>query len=184
MGVAKELLLGQQVVIVRCDLACVSGSMMRNKMKWARFRRKRTNTNPKRGPIHFRAPSRIVWRTIRGMIPHKTQRGQLAMQRLKTFDGVPPPYDRFKRMVVPDALRVNRLRPGRNFTVLGKLATECGWKHAELIGRLEAARIEKATQFYTAKKSAAAKLAQAKKALAQEGGEYAEISQQLAELGY
>ena len=30
--VAKELLLGQQVVVVRCDEAVVSGSLMRNKM--------------------------------------------------------------------------------------------------------------------------------------------------------
>ena len=39
---------------------------MRQKMKYERFLRKRMNTQPKKGPIHYRAPSRIVWRTIRG----------------------------------------------------------------------------------------------------------------------
>ena len=29
-----------------------------------------------------------------GMIPHKTKRGSEAMNRLKVFDGVPPPYDK------------------------------------------------------------------------------------------
>jgi ribosomal protein L13 len=29
-----------------------------------------------------------------GMIPHKTKRGMEAMNRLKVFDGVPPPYDK------------------------------------------------------------------------------------------
>jgi large subunit ribosomal protein L13Ae len=31
------------------------------------FLRKRTNTNPKRGPFHYRAPSRILWRTVRSL---------------------------------------------------------------------------------------------------------------------
>lgn len=45
--------------------------------------RKRMNTNPRRGPYHHRAPSRIVWKTIRGMVPHKTTRGARALDRLK-----------------------------------------------------------------------------------------------------
>ena len=48
-----------------------------------------------------------------GMIPHKTTRGTEALNRLKVFDGVPPPYDKKKRMVVPAALRVLKLKPGR-----------------------------------------------------------------------
>ncbi|EDM07405.1 rCG53885, isoform CRA_a [Rattus norvegicus] len=71
------------------------------------------NTNPSRGPYHFRAPSRIFWRTVRGMLPHKTKRGQAALERLKVLDGIPPPYDKKKRMVVPAALKVVRLKPTR-----------------------------------------------------------------------
>ncbi|GFQ04412.1 60S ribosomal protein l13a-2 [Phtheirospermum japonicum] len=73
-------------------------------MKYLRFLRKRMNTKPSHGPIHFRAPSKILWRTIRGMIPHKTKRGEAALARLKVYEGVPPPYDKIKRMVIPDAL--------------------------------------------------------------------------------
>jgi ribosomal protein L13 len=43
---------------------------------------------------------------IRGMIPHKTHRGQMAMARLSAFEGIPAPYDKQKRMVVPQALKV------------------------------------------------------------------------------
>ena len=39
---------------------------MRQKAKYERFLRKRMLTAPSKGPIHFRAPSRILWRTIRG----------------------------------------------------------------------------------------------------------------------
>ena len=41
---------------------------MRQKMKYERFLRKRMNTQPSHGPIHFRAPSKILWRTIRGCV--------------------------------------------------------------------------------------------------------------------
>jgi large subunit ribosomal protein L13Ae len=40
------------------------------------------------------------------MIPHKTHRGQMAMARLSAFEGIPAPYDKQKRMVVPQALKV------------------------------------------------------------------------------
>ncbi|KAK1679798.1 hypothetical protein QYE76_040646 [Lolium multiflorum] len=49
------------------------------------FLRKRMNTKPSHGPIHYRAPSCIFWRTVRGMIPHKAARGEAALARLKAF---------------------------------------------------------------------------------------------------
>ena len=42
---------------------------------------------------------------ICSMIPHKTKRGAAALARMKVFEGVPPPYDKVKRMVIPDALK-------------------------------------------------------------------------------
>lgn len=36
----------------------------RQQVKYADFRRKRMNTNPKRGPYHYRSPARIFWRTV------------------------------------------------------------------------------------------------------------------------
>lgn len=40
------------------------------------------NTNPSRGPYHGRAPSAILHRTVRGMLPHKTARGSAALHHL------------------------------------------------------------------------------------------------------
>ena len=45
--------------------------------------RKRTLTNPKKGPLHLRFPSKVMWRTIRGMVPHKTPRGANAMGKIQ-----------------------------------------------------------------------------------------------------
>lgn len=77
----------------------------------------------------------MFWRTVRGMIPHKTPRGNAAMERLKTFEGVPPPYDKKKRVVVPQALRVLRLKPGRKYCTVGRLGHEFGWKYQDVVSR-------------------------------------------------
>merc|ERR1712216_590804 len=135
--IAKELLCGQRVVCVRCEDINISGSFYRNKLKFLDKLRKRTNTNPAHGPYHYRAPARIFHRVIRGMIPHKTHRGKCAMERVKCFEGIPEEYSTKKRMVVPDAFRVTRLKPGRRFCVLGRISNEIGWKHGETVKRLE-----------------------------------------------
>jgi hypothetical protein len=56
------------------------------------------------------------------MVPHKTKRGAAALERLKVFEGVPPPFDKKKRLVVPDALKVLRLQHGHKYCKLGDLS--------------------------------------------------------------
>ena len=101
-----------------------SGNFYRNKLKYLDFLKKRCNVKPSRGPFHFRAPSKIFWRTVRGMTPHKTERGKDALKLLQTFEGVPPPYDKKKKMVIPSALKVLRLKAGRKYCSLGRLGHE------------------------------------------------------------
>ncbi|CAE7253807.1 unnamed protein product [Symbiodinium natans] len=162
---AKELLNGQHVVCVRAEDINISGSLYRNKLKYAAFKRKHMNTNPRQGPFHYRAPSKILWRTIRGMVPHKTARGAAALDRLKTFEGIPHPYDRKKRMVVPSCLKVLRLRPERRFCRLGDLSKEVGWKHGALIERLESQRKVKSEAFHKKKTATLRAKNEAKKAV-------------------
>jgi large subunit ribosomal protein L13Ae len=152
--VAKQLLQGKKVVVVRTEGIIISGSLARNKVKFAQFIKKRTNTNPNRGPFHFRSPARIFWRSLRGMLPHKTARGQLALGRLATFEGIPEPYDKVKRMVVPEALKAIRMRADRNFCVLGQLSKEVGWGYTDLVEKLEGARKLKEQAYYQEKKEA------------------------------
>lgn len=179
--VAKQLLNGQKIVVVRCEALNISGEFFRAKraflpsdltvecedptltssaVKYHAYLRKMTRYNPTRGgkwppansnslprgtqktltpshagPFHFRAPSRVFYKAVRGMIPHKTARGAAAMERLKVFEGVPPPYDKQKRMVVPQALRVLRLQPGRKYCTVGRLSHEVGWKYQDVVSR-------------------------------------------------
>jgi len=163
--IAKEILCGQRVVCVRCEDINISGSFYRNKLKFLDKLRKCTNTNPAHGPFHFRAPGRIFYRVIRGMVPHKTHRGKCAMERLKCFEGIPAPYDKMKRMVVPDAFRVTRLKVGRRFCVLGRISSEIGWKQKDVVERLEAKRKAEDAIYYDTKKASMAKAAAAKEAV-------------------
>uniref|UniRef100_A0A7S0KYK5 60S ribosomal protein L13a n=2 Tax=Asterionellopsis glacialis TaxID=33640 RepID=A0A7S0KYK5_9STRA len=179
--VAKELLAGQNVVIVRCEQVCISGTPVRNKVKYAQFRNKRMATNPRKGPFHFKAPAKMVWRTIRGMVAHKSARGTDALARLSTFEGIPAPFDKQKRVVVPAALRVVRLKPGRAYTVLGDLADSVGWKHKDLLNKLEDKRREEAAEFYSKKKETAALRRKAEAACA---GELAKVNEVLSASGY
>lgn len=132
--------IGQKVVVVRCEGINISGSFYRNKLKYLAFLRKRCNVNPKRGAIHFRAPSRIFLRVVRGMVPHKLKRGDDALSRLRAHEGVPPPYDKMKRKIVPPALRILKLSPGRDYCTIGRLSQEVGWKYANVIETLELKR--------------------------------------------
>jgi large subunit ribosomal protein L13Ae len=103
------------------------------------------------------------------MVPHKTARGAAALERLKLYEGVPPPYDRKKRMVVPEALRVLRLKPGRKYctvkvrslhansrfpielTTLQRLSHEVGWGYKDVVDRLEEKRKIKAQAYFERK---------------------------------
>ncbi|PPR94592.1 hypothetical protein GOBAR_AA26066 [Gossypium barbadense] len=116
--VAKELLNGQKVVVVRCEEICMSGGLVRQKM----------------------------------MIPHKTKRGAAALARLKAYEGIPSPYDKIKRMVIPDALKVLRLQKGHKYCLLGRLSSEVGWNHYDTIRELEKKRKERAQVAYERKK--------------------------------
>lgn len=146
--VAKQLLRGQKVVVVRCEGINISGSLFRNKLTFHEFLNKSVNTNPRRQFKHYRSPSRIFWRTLRGMTPHKEPRGKAALQRLKVFEGIPYPYDQRKRMVVPQALRVLRLTASSNYCRLGDLASQVGWNKAQVIDSLEAKRKVKSEKFF------------------------------------
>ena len=200
--VAKQLLNGQKIVVVRCEQLNISGEFFRAKrmqpqshvmplptilltflssVKYSAFLRKQTRYNPTRGgPWHFRTPAKMFWRTVRGMIPHKTDRGAKAMERLKTFEGVPPPYDRKKRMVVPQALRVLRLKPGRKYCTVGRLGHEFGWKYQDVVARLEERRKVKGLAYYEKKKAARKTLANAQ----QNASIDPKVKQQLEQYGY
>lgn len=84
-------------------------------------------------------------------------------------------------MVIPDALRVIRLKANRRFTILGQLASEVGWKHGDLVARLEAKRKLKSEAYYKKKLAQKKRMADATKKVATE---HAELKPTLEKFGY
>ena len=114
--VAKELLTGQRVVIVRAEKALLSGILFTKRNDFLEFLNKQSNTNPRHGgPYHYKAPARLIWKAIKGMVPRKSLRGKAALERLKIFEGIPFPFSNRKRNVVPRAMRVVRLKANRYY---------------------------------------------------------------------
>ena len=161
--VAKELLCGQRIAVVSCEQCVLSGSLFRRKLDYEAWRRICHQTNPKRnGPWHYKAPSRLFWRAVRGMLPRKTKRGAAALERLKVFEGVPFPYSNRTRRCVPSALRVVRLSAARRSCLLGELCTRIGWNQGDLVQKLEAKREQRGKEYFehkTAVKNAVEKMA-------------------------
>ncbi|CAK7288883.1 60S ribosomal protein L13a [Vulpes lagopus] len=98
-----------------------------------------------------------------------------ALDRLKVFDGIPPPYDKKKRMVVPAALKVVHLKPTRKFAYLGHLAHEVGWKYQAVTATLEEKRKEKAKIHYRKKKQLMSLRKQAEKNVEKKIDKYTEV---------
>ena len=140
---------------------------------------KRRNSNTTRGFIHYVSPSRLFWRTVRGMVPHKLQKGEQALARLKVFEGVPHPYDEKKKLVVPAALKVLRIKNFRKTTKLGDLSQKVGWTKQEVVNTLEAKRKVKSEKYY--QKKVAADKARSKAA---NRDEVKKIQSELAKYGF
>ena len=104
-------------------------------------------------------------RVVRGMIPHKWYRGSAAFNRIKAVEGIPEPFNSVKRVVVPDAMRITRLRPGRKFAHLGKLAADLGWGYSDVVTAHEEKRKANNLAYYAKKKLAVAAWGKAKKAV-------------------
>uniref|UniRef100_A0A0N5AK42 Large ribosomal subunit protein uL13 n=1 Tax=Syphacia muris TaxID=451379 RepID=A0A0N5AK42_9BILA len=173
--VAKQLLIGQKIVVLRCESIAISGNFHRSKLKYLSFLRKRCNVKPARGPYHLRAPDKIFWRTVRGMLPHKTPRGMAALRRLKCYVGIPWPYDHKKRMCLPGALRHMALKPRRKYCTVGRLSHEVGWQYQEVVAKLEAKRKVKSAAYYEKKKADMKLRAQAIKNVAKRVEPYQKI---------
>ncbi|ELV11904.1 putative global transcription activator SNF2L1 [Tupaia chinensis] len=72
-----------------------------------------------------------------GVLPQKTKCSQNALDYLKVFHAILPPYDKKKRMVVPAALKFVQLKPQRKFAYLGCLAHKVDWKYQAVMATLE-----------------------------------------------
>jgi len=146
--VAKHLLMGTKIVVLRAERIVMSGHLIRNKLKMMSFRGHKMNTNPRKGPFQYLQPSRMFYRVVRGMLPHKKPRGKRALRLFHCYDGIPPRFTHVKKVKLVTAFRAIKLDPNRPFTSLGRLMTCFGWPHGKLMVKLEHKRRLKLAQTF------------------------------------
>jgi len=123
--VAKRLLNGEKIIIINAEKAVLSGSRKSRVMEAKKFLEV---GYPKKGPIHYKRPDRIVRRTVRGMLPFKQPKGKQAYKRLKVFIGIPEELTDQKMETLAESQAKKLTCP--YFTV-GEFAREIGWNPGE-----------------------------------------------------
>jgi large subunit ribosomal protein L13 len=121
--VAKQLLLGERVIVINAEKAVLSGNRASLINEYKEKLGVRTLTAPWKGPFHWRQPHGILRRIIRGMLPWKKARGRLAMKNLRVYTGTPEKLEITRKIDLPEFER-----KGRRTIYLGEVARELGWK--------------------------------------------------------
>lgn len=104
---AKKALLGEDVNIINCDKAVITGN---KKFLLSEFKRKRDMGIPSKGPFIHRSPEKIVKRTIRGMLPYKQEKGKNAFKRIRCYNGAPEDIKDAKTIRGADVKKVPNLK--------------------------------------------------------------------------
>ena len=98
--VAKQALLGEEISIVNCEKAIMTG----NKQQiLAKYKKKMSMGKPQKGPFVLRRVDMFVKKTIRGMLPYKQEKGLKAYKRVKCYVGVPDEFKEKKLETIENA---------------------------------------------------------------------------------
>jgi large subunit ribosomal protein L13 len=115
--VAGRALDGERVAVVNAEDAVITG----NEEATLSTYRKRTEVGSDRGPHYPKRPDGIFKRAIRGMLPHKTDRGREAFGNVRVYVG--NPYDEDGEVL--DGTSLDRLS-NIKFTSLGEVSEKLG----------------------------------------------------------
>lgn len=109
--VSKDLLKGNEVVIINSEKVIISG----NKLKILEDIRSWKNLGGKglKGPKVSRLPDLLVKRMLRGMLPWNRKRGRDAYKRLRCFVGNGP----LKEEELKDVKKIKTSKPLRYLTI-------------------------------------------------------------------
>ncbi len=123
--VAKQLLLGETVVVINAEKAVLSGNRSSLIEQFKGNLEIRTRSAPWKGPLHPRQPDRLLRRIIRGMVPWKKDRGRQAMKRLRVYTGAPEGIKAKRQLDISEYVRRDR-----RTVYLGDIARELGWRES------------------------------------------------------
>jgi large subunit ribosomal protein L13 len=115
--VAERALDGERIAVVNAEGAVITG----NEEDTVGTYRKRTELGSDRGPAYPKRPDGIFKRSIRGMVPHKKQRGREALSNVRVYVG--NPYE--EEGDVLEGTSIDRLS-NMDFVSLGEVSEHLG----------------------------------------------------------
>jgi large subunit ribosomal protein L13 len=119
--VAERALDGETIAVVNAERAVVTG----NEESTMENFRERQRVGSDQGPAYPRRPDGIFKRAIRGMVPHKKQRGREAFSRVRVYVGNPYADNNEFETTVLEGTSLDRLS-NINFTTLGAVSEDLG----------------------------------------------------------
>ena len=119
--VDQKVLAGETVAVVNAERAVITG----NEETTMETYHTRANLGSDSGPYYPKRPDRIFKRSIRGMLPYKTEEGQEALSNVRVYVGNPYERDEDVESVVLDGTSLDRLS-NIKFTTLGKISESLG----------------------------------------------------------
>lgn len=122
--IAKDALLGEDIKVVNCEKAIISGKKV-NTFVHEKIRRDRKGY-PLKSAKFSRLPDKFVRRAIRGMVPWKQTRGKEAYKKIMCYIGVPEELAGQETITINDA-SVKKL-PKLNYITVGKVCKQLGGK--------------------------------------------------------
>ena len=120
---AKQALLGNEIAVVNCEKAYITGTPTH---VLSEFRRKRAQGTWATGPFYHRQPDRLVRRIIRGMLPHKQEKGKRAYHRIMCYIGVPADFKNQKLETLENA-RISNV-PNLKYVSVAEISKHLGAK--------------------------------------------------------
>ena len=120
---AKQALLGEEVIIINCEKAIVTGG---RENIIAKYKRKREMGTHAVGPFMPRTPDRIIKRLVRGMLPYKQAKGDAAFKRIKCYNGTPEVFEGKETLIIREAN--NSKMPNLRYMTIGNVAKILGNK--------------------------------------------------------
>ena len=123
--IAKELLMGEKVIIVNAEKSVISGKKSNLIEKYRQRIERKSLINPARhGPFFPRRPEGIIRRAVRGMLPYKKAKGRKAFKNLRVYIGVPKELQEKERETIEYA-NVSKLKVPK-YIKLKELSTSLG----------------------------------------------------------
>jgi large subunit ribosomal protein L13 len=115
---AKELLKGNDVIVLNAEKIIITGNPKDTKEKYLQQIRR---GSPQHGPFFPKMPNLILHRAVRGMMPRKKAKGRDALKKLKIYNDFPSEFEKKEVITLAKEIRTD-------FITLGELSKTLGWK--------------------------------------------------------